>query len=277
MSARKIDSQGVALSIRVEGAGPPVLLLHGFPDDHQVWRHQVPALVSAGYTVIAPDLRGCGRSDMPASVAEYRIECLVADLLAVLDTLGLAQAKVVGHDWGAVLGWQLAIRHPERVECYVALSVGHPNAYASAGFTQKVRGWYALMFQVRGAAEWLLTAGDWAFFRRFAAQPEETPRWIARLSESGRLTAAINYYRANLRTLMFKRHPAVTVPVLGVYSSRDRYLTERQMVDSRKHVTGDWRYRRLDGAGHWMTLDAPDTVNALLIDYFASRDKDAIR
>jgi pimeloyl-ACP methyl ester carboxylesterase len=146
MSQQWIDSNGLALSVQIEGSGPPVLLIHGFPDDHQVWRHQIPALVSAGYTVIAPDLRGCGRSDMPLPVADYRIARLVADLVAVLDALHIGQAKVVGHDWGAVLGWQLAIRHPQRVERYVALSVGHPNAYAAAGVEQKLKGWYALMF-----------------------------------------------------------------------------------------------------------------------------------
>ena len=261
---------GLPMAVQIEGSGPPVLLIHGFPDDHQVWRHQVPALVAAGYTVIVPDLRGCGATEAPARVADYRIPVLVADLLALLDALGIAQARVVGHDWGAVLGWQLAIRHPQRVLRYVALSVGHPNAYASAGLAQKLRSWYVLMFQWRGGAEWLLTRRDWSFFRSFAWQPVESPHWVARLSAPGRLTAALNYYRANLRTLLLERFPAATVPVLGIYSTGDRYLTEAQMIRSREHVTADWRYVRLDGPGHWMTLDAPDAVNALLIDYLAA-------
>lgn len=261
---------GLSMAVQIEGSGPPVLLIHGFPDDHAVWRHQLPALVAAGYNVIAPDLRGCGQTEAPAKVADYRIPTLVADLVALLDDLGIDRARVVGHDWGAVLGWQLAIRHPERVERYVALSVGHPNAYATAGLEQKRKGWYTLMFQWRGVAEWLLTRRDWAFFHRFAFQPTESPHWVARLSAPGRLTAALNYYRANLGTLLFERFPAVRVPVLGVYSSGDRYLTEGQMTASRAHVDADWRYVRLDGPGHWMTLDVPDTVNTLLIDYLAA-------
>jgi len=261
---------GLQMAVQIEGSGPPVLLIHGFPDDHQVWRHQVPALVAAGYTVIAPDLRGCGETEAPIAVADYRIPTLVADLVALLDALGIAKTKVVGHDWGAVLGWQLAIHHPERVERYVALSVGHPNAYATAGLVQKLKGWYALMFQWRGGAEWWLTRRDWAFFHRFAWQPSESPHWVTRLSAPGRLTAALNYYRANLWSLLFDRFPAVTVPVVGVFSSGDRYLTEGQMVNSREHVAGDWQYIRLDGPGHWMTLDAPEAVNELLIRYLAA-------
>jgi pimeloyl-ACP methyl ester carboxylesterase len=261
---------GVELAVQIEGSGPPVLLLHGFPDDRAVWRHQIPALVAAGYTVIAPDQRGCGESQAPTEVAAYRIERLVADLVALLDGLGIERARIVGHDWGAVLGWQLAIRHPERVEHYVALSVGHPNAYATAGLAQKLKGWYTLLFLWRGGAEAILSARNWAFFRAFTALPTEAPLWIARLSAPGRLTAAINWYRANLATLLFDRFPPAGVPVTGVWSRGDRYLTEGQMTASAAHATGGWRYHRLDGCGHWMTLEAPDAVNALLIAAFAN-------
>lgn len=266
----RIAVNGIELAVQQAGSGPPVLLIHGFPDDHQVWRKQVPVLVSAGYRVIVPDLRGCGESDAPDSVNLYRLDRLTADLVGLLDALGVDKARVVGHDWGAVLGWQLAIRHPERVERYVALSVGHPNAYARAGIEQKLKGWYTLMFQLRGVAERILMARNWAFFRHFTAEPAEAPKWIARLSQPGRLTAAINYYRANLAALLFKRYPKAAVPVLGVWSSGDRFLTEEQMTSSRTEVTGPWEYRRIEDAGHWMTLSASEPLNALLIEYLSS-------
>lgn len=266
----RIAVNGIQLAVQQAGSGPPVLLIHGFPDDHHVWRKQVCALAAAGYRVIVPDLRGCGDSDVPEGVAPYRLDRLIADLVGLLDALGIEKARVVGHDWGAVLGWQLAIKHPERVERYVALSVGHPNAYARAGVEQKLKGWYTLMFQLRGVAERILMARDWAFFRRFTAQPDETPLWIARLSQPGRLTAAINYYRANLAALLFKRYPPAPVPVLGVWSSGDRFLTEEQMTSSSAEVTGPWQYRRIDGASHWMTLGAAPQLNALLIEYLSS-------
>jgi len=105
-----------------------VLLVHGFPDDHTVWRNQVPVLVRAGYRVIALDTRGCGESAMLPTVADYRIERLVDDLVGVLDALGINKVRLVAHDWGAVQAWHFALRHPERVERYITLSVGHPGS-----------------------------------------------------------------------------------------------------------------------------------------------------
>lgn len=266
---QRIRIGNVTLAVRVEGQGEPVLLIHGFPDDGSVWRAQIPALVEAGYRVIVPDMRGCGDSDAPPEVADYRLDRLVGDLIGVLDQLGAGRVKVVGHDWGAVIGWVLAARHPERVECYVALSVGHPMAYARAGFEQKRKGWYTLFFQWRGVAERVLRARNWALFRRVIGQPDAVAHWIARLSRPGRLTAALSYYRANLGQVLFGALPPVQVPVMGVWSSRDRFLSEDQMTGSHAYVTGPWTYRRLDGVGHWMPLGAPERVNALLLAYFA--------
>src|SRR3990170_6280658 len=124
---RRIDGAGVSLAVQDEGDGQPVLLIHGFPDSHRLWRHQVPALMGAGKRVIAPDLRGFGESDRPEEVADYRIRHSVADMLAVLDALEVERAQVVGHDWGAAVAWTLGAFAPERVERLVVLSVGHPG------------------------------------------------------------------------------------------------------------------------------------------------------
>lgn len=269
-STQRIAVNGIALNVVTEGEGPPVLLIHGFPDDHAVWRRQIPALAEAGYRVIAPDLRGCGESDAPAERRAYHLDRLVADLVGLLDALGVAQAQVVGHDWGAVIGWQLAMRHPERVARYVALSVGHPLAYARGGVEQKLKGWYVLMFQLRGLAERLVTRRDWAWFRAFTQQPGEAAHWIRRLSRPGRLTAAINYYRANLAIVFPRAYPPVTMPVMGVWSDGDRFLTEAQMTDSARYVQGPWRYERVAAASHWLQLEAAERVNRLLIDFLVT-------
>jgi pimeloyl-ACP methyl ester carboxylesterase len=122
----RIQGDGVELDVLDEGEGPPVLLVHGFPDSSHLWRHQLPALTAAGLRVIAPDMRGFGASDRPADVAAYRLSRTVADLVAILDTLGVDRARVVGHDWGAAVAWLLAAIRPDRVERLVAMSVGHP-------------------------------------------------------------------------------------------------------------------------------------------------------
>lgn len=265
--SRRLLVNGIHLNVVVEGSGPDVMLVHGFPDDHSVWRQQIPALVAAGYRVIAPDTRGCGDSDMPPATRDYAIEKVVADLVGVLDALGVAKVKLVGHDWGAVLCWMLAIGHPERVERYAALSVGHPTAYARAPLEQKLKGYYILLLQLRGLAEWGLRARDWTLFHRLMNFPAGSRHCVEPLRRPGRLRAAINYYRANLGLILPKLHPSVPMPVMGVYSSGDNFLCEQQMRVTEKYVDGPWRYERIEGANHWLQLDAPERVNALLLDF----------
>ena len=265
--SRRIEVDGLSLNVVDEGAGPAVLLVHGFPDDHTVWRRQIPVLVAAGYRVIAPDTRGCGESGIPARLAGYRIDRLVADLVAVLDTLGIDKVRLVAHDWGAVQGWFFAMKHPERVERYVALSVGHPNAYARGGLAQKLRGYYIAFFQLRGLAEFLLTRFDYALWRLMFGFPSEFEACKARLARPGRLTAGINYYRANLHMILPHEYPPVSVPVVGIWSGGDRFLVERQMTNSGGYCTAGFRYERVDGANHWLQLDAPQKVNPLLLKY----------
>lgn len=266
--AHRIAVNGITLNVVVEGEGPDVLLVHGFPDDHEVWRKQIPVLVAAGYRVIAPDTRGCGQSDMPPRVADYKLPNLVGDLVRVLDALNVRKVRLVAHDWGAVIAWHLCMHHPERVERYAALSVGHPKAYANGPLEQKLKSWYVLAFQLRGTPEWALRAAGWRFFRALTRLPSEWPNWHAKLSRPGRLTAGINYYRANLRLLLLPiDRPKVRVAVMGVYSTGDRYLAEAQMVDTSQYVSGPWRFERIEGVSHWMQLEAPEKVNALLLDF----------
>lgn len=268
-ATRRIDVGGLALNVVVEGEGPDVLLIHGFPDSHQVWRKQIPALVAAGYRVIAPDLRGYGDSDLPEGEARSKLPKLVADMVAVLDALGAKKVRLVAHDWGAVIGWRLAIEHPQRVERYVAMSVGHPSAYPRGGLAQKLKAYYVLFFQLRGLAEWLLKLADWWLFRFISGRHAELPQWRKEMSRPGRLTAAINLYRANLGLVLPRSYPHARMPVLGIWSDGDVALSEKQMLLSRDYVDADWRYERVEGASHWLQLDAPERINALLLAYLA--------
>ncbi len=265
-----LSVNGLRMHVMSAGEGPPVLLLHGFPDTHVVWRKQVGPLVRAGYRVIAPDLRGYGQTDAPEAVAAYRSEHLVADMLALLDVMGIQQARVVGHDWGALIGWLLCMRAPQRVAQYVALSVGHPAAFARAGIMQRLRSSYMLWFMAPLLAETSLTAADFFAMRHFTSDPTQLSHWRRDLREPGRMTAALNYYRANVPhgfKLGAETEP-VKVPVMGIWSSRDVALTQEQMRDSSQYVAETFRYERIEGADHWLQLTAADQVNALLLDFF---------
>jgi pimeloyl-ACP methyl ester carboxylesterase len=268
----RIDVDGVGIEFEVTGDGAPVVLLHGFPDTGRLWRNQVPALADAGFQVIVPDQRGYGASDKPEAVEAYSLPALAGDVLGVLDHLGIERARVVGHDWGAAVAWGLGSLVPDRVERLVALSVGHPSAFAAAGWEQRQRSWYMLLFQFVGVAEQWLSANEWANLRAWAQHPD-TEGVIKELEANGSLTPGLNWYRANIppESLVAPalELPAVQAPTMGIWSSGDFALTEAQMTGSSAHVAGPWRYERIEDVGHWMQLEAPDQVNRLLLDFLS--------
>lgn len=223
----RIDINGLSFSVVVEGPadGPPVVLLHGWPDSSRVWRHQVPALTGAGFRVVAPDLRGFGGSDRPEGTAAYRVRLLCGDVLGILDTLGIGRAAVVGHDWGAALAWMLgSVFGPDRVDRLAVLSAGHPEALRTAPPRQRQLSWYVLLFQFEGVAERWLSADGWANFSEFCGGADGYPdieAAIAELSRPGALTASLEWYRANWTAESFVAPPLglppVTCPTLGVW------------------------------------------------------------
>lgn len=269
----RIDVGGVGLEVTVAGPddGPPVVLLHGWPDRASLWDAQIDALSGAGYRVIAPDLRGFGDSDKPADVDSYNILLIAGDVLGILDHLGIQKARVVGHDWGAALAWAIAGFAGDRVEKLVAMSVGHPSAFAAAGLAQRRLSWYMLLFQFEGIAEQWLSNDDWKNMRDFGSGHRRMDEVIADSSRPGALTAGLNWYRANVppESLVAPalEFPPVTAPTMGIWSTGDAYLLEDPMKESGAFVSGPFRYERIEGASHWMQLDAPDEVNRLLLDF----------
>jgi len=265
----RIDVDGVGIEYEVVGQGRPVVLLHGFPDSGRLWRHQVPALADAGFRVVVPDLRGYGRSDKPEQVDAYSMMLLAGDVMAMMSDAGVDRAHVVGHDWGAGLAWAMASLAPGSVDHLVVMSVGNPVTFLRT-LEQRQKSWYMLLFQFPGIAERWLTEDNWANFRVWAGHPD-ADQVIAELEETGSLTPGLNYYRANVGPESWVgpplELPPVQAPAMGLWSTGDIALTEVQMTDSAKNMAGSWRYERLDGPGHWMQLEAPDQVNALLLDF----------
>ena len=275
----RIEVGGLSFSVLVDGPerGSPVVLLHGWPDSSRVWRHQAPVLAEAGFRVVAPDLRGFGESDRPEGTKAYRAKTLCGDVVGILDALGIERAAVVGHDWGAALAWLLASAFaPDRVERLAVLATGHPEAVRNAGPRQRQLSWYALLFQFEGVAERWLTMDDWANLKEFcggAAGYADVDAAIAELSRPGALTASLEWYRANMtaETLVAPPLglPPVACPTLGIWGTGDLALTEEQMTGSAAYVTGPWRYERFDACGHWLQLEAPDRINALLREFLS--------
>jgi pimeloyl-ACP methyl ester carboxylesterase len=263
------------------GSGPAVLMLHGWPDSWHLWRDQMVALAKHGHRVIAPDLRGFGESDHPEAIDQYSLSFLIGDVVAIMDEFKIERAMVVGHDWGAALAWLVATFVPERVERLVVVSVGHPRAFAAAGFLQKQLSWYMLWFQFPGVAERELAANSWELFRNWAhggvarGADDYVERQITDLSRPGRLSAGFNWYRANISPDTFAGDgrgvelPPIACPTMGVWSSGDMALSEVQMTGSERFVTGPWRYERIEGASHWIPVYASERLSSLLVDFLS--------
>ena len=200
---------------------------------------------------------------------------MVGDVIGVLDALDVGRAHLVGHDWGAAIAWMTAALAPDRVASMTALSVGHPAAFRSAGLAQREKSWYMLLFQFPGVAEQWLSADDFRNLREWSAHPGHRGGRRrgcadpARADRQPRRCTARSCRRSRWSSRRLPL-PPVTVPAMGVWSSGDFALIEEGMTGSAEYVTGPWRYERVDGAGHWLQLDAPDAVNALLLDFLAA-------
>ena len=280
---RYADLGDVRLHYVEAGEGPLVLLLHGFPQFWYQWRHQIPALVGAGFRVVAPDMRGYNLSDKPPGVQAYRVELLARDVERLILACGERTAVVVGHDWGAVAAWIAAMRHPGRVERLAILNVPHP-ARSLDGLSkprQLLRSSYIFFFQIPRLPEEVIRAGDFALlrsvFRSDPVQPEaftaeDIERYIEAIAQPGALTASLNYYRAILRyqretRAMLQR---VEAPVLVIWGERDRFLSRRLAEPPRLWVPNLICVKRLPDASHWVAEDRPLEVNTLLLDFLRS-------
>ena len=251
----------MTFDVRVGGPadGVPVLLLHGFPEHAGMWDGVVDLLPE--HRTIAPDQRGYSPGARPAGVEAYRVTELVADAVGILDALGVGAAHVVGHDWGAVVGWQLAGRHPERVRSLTAVSVPHPAAHAAAMRTdpeQREMSRYIAVFREPGAEERLL-ADDARRLRRMFGPLPRAEEFVRPLTEPGALTAALNWYRA-----MASRDQVgpVAVPTTYVWGTEDVAVSRRAAESCADHVTGDFTFVELPGVDHWVPEREPAAVAA---------------
>ena len=244
------------------GAEHTVLALHGFPQSARSWRAVGERLAAEGVRTIAPDQRGYSPLARPDGVESYRMTLLVDDVLAVADALGAQRFHLLGHDWGAQVGWNVCDRAPDRVVSFTALSVPHPRAFAAAyredEEQRKASEYIGLFWQPDVAEEWL-AGDDWAGLRRMlAGLPEdEIEHYVMRMRSPGALTAALAWYRA----MESGAGSAPTrVPTTYVWSTGDAALRRRGAELCGEFVDADYRLVVLDGVSHWIPDEAPDAA-----------------
>ncbi len=276
MDERVVQRGDVRLRVRTYGEGESVLLLHGWPDTGDVWSEVVPFLVDAGYRCLVPDLRGCGRSSKPEDVAAYKMFELVADVMAIIDELGEGPVVLVGHDWGANVAWVTAAYAPERVSRLAAFSVGHPTSFRSSGLEQQIKSWYTLLFAHEGLGEAFLRRHDYEAMRTWLGHPR-VEEVITELERDGQMRTHLLWYRANIPPEAFVADPPVlppiAVPTLGVWSTGDFALSERQMSNSRDYCTAGFHFERLEGFGHWLPLESPQVASDVLINFVRATEE----
>jgi pimeloyl-ACP methyl ester carboxylesterase len=273
-----IPTNGIKLHTAIDGPddGVPVFLLHGFPEAWFGWEHQIGKVAASGFRVIVPDQRGYNLSDKPEGISSYTMSCLVGDILGLADALGHDRFHLAGHDFGAMVGWNLALRHPRRLKRLAIANVPHPaimRSYLRTHVSQMLKSWYALFFQLPLLPEWFVRAFNWRFLA--SALPsyftdEELKRYRTAWAVPGAITSMINWYRASLRPSRGGAPPEkVKVPTLILWGQRDPYLSH-EMASLSIELCEEGRLVTFEDATHWVLFDKSEEVNQFLIEHFSS-------
>jgi pimeloyl-ACP methyl ester carboxylesterase len=270
--------------------GPVVILLHGYPEFWYGWHNQIPALAGAGYRVVVPDQRGYNLSDKPADIRAYAIDLLVDDVVNLITKTGRERVALVGHDWGGMVAWWVAERHPALLDRLIVSNIPHPavmREHLRRNPRQLLRSWYAGFFQIPWLPEKLLRLGHWAPLVSALRQssspgafsPHDIERYRAAWSQPGAMTAMINWYRAALRSDRdmtstdkrsgihkrsdIRKHSGIDTPTLLIWGARDRFLGKemaRPSVDRCRHG----ELALIPEATHWVHHDQPELFNSLI-------------
>jgi pimeloyl-ACP methyl ester carboxylesterase len=285
-----ITTNGIRLHVVQAGprSGVPILLLHGFPEFWRCWKHQIPALVDAGFRVIVPDQRGYNLSDKPKGIKSYIVDELVKDIIGLIDALEYEKVNLVGHDWGAVVSWMLAYKHPERLQRLGILNVPHPlvmRRFVTRDFEQMRRSWYAFFFQLPWLPERAMRLNDWRGAVRalrgsgkiHTFTNEDIEKYKEAWSQPGAMTAMINWYRAVRYQTKPPEEMQIKVPTLMMWGMKDVALTHRMARPSIDHCD-DGKLIFFPDATHWVQHEAAEDVNLHLIDFLLDRgSKQVIR
>ncbi len=276
-----IETNGVHLHVVLAGPkdGPPLVLLHGFPEYWGGWLKNIPALANAGFRVIVPDQRGYNLSDKPSSIEHYKTELLAADILGLIKALGYEKVNLVGHDWGGIVAWAFGMYFPENLIKLSILNVPHPmvmRKFLAKDIRQIFHSWYVFMFQLPSLPEFLLGNnyfGGAEFMLQASRKPAtfapaEITEYKLAWGQPNALTSMINWYRAMLkRSTSTPRSRRIQAPTLLLWGKRDVALSHR-MAQPSIDLCEHGQLIFFEDASHWLQHDKPEEINQLLINFF---------
>lgn len=270
----EVARAGLVLDVHDEGPidGDVVVLLHGFPERATCWRSVAPLLHAQGYRTLAMDQRGYAPRARPRRRRDYRITELSDDVAALVTAAGAGSpVHVVGHDWGAVVAWALALRQPGLVRTLTAVSVPHPTAFLRSmrSSDQLLRSWYMLSFQLPRLAELSARRPGSVFDRSLARAgmtPDEIARCRAEVVDDGALPGGLGWYRALpfLDRSLVGAH--VTVPTTLLWSDGDVALGRKGAELTERYVDAPYRFVVLHGVTHWIPTQAPEACAEAILD-----------
>ncbi|HEX7669936.1 MAG TPA: alpha/beta hydrolase [Polyangiaceae bacterium] len=274
----KLDANGFTFDVRLAGpeTGELVVLLHGFPETSFEWRHQMGALVNAGYRVLAPDQRGYSASARPAATDAYAIINLISDVMAMVDALGVDKFHVVGHDWGAGVAWGVGIVGGARLRTLTAISVPHPGAFNAAladqnGCQYNASAYFDVFTQPNSEDAFL--ADDASALKATYAEfpPEVSTEYLRVLNSKPALSAALNWYRANVENRMIKGSISthITVPTMMIWSDQDPFLCRDGAELTKDYVDAPYHLEVITGVDHWVPELGAARATELLLKHFA--------
>lgn len=294
-----IETNGIKLHCKISGEGETVILLHGFPEFWYAWKETIPFLSEEGYKVVAPDLRGYNKSDIPENVKDYAIEQLVEDIKGLIEkTSDSNKAMIVGHDWGGLIAWATAIKYPELVDKLFILNCPHPKEFSLAlqrNFIQMFKSYYMLLFKLKKLPEWFVGRNLKRFFTKTLQNgtipkniisDEDIDKYVAAFSNKENLTAAINYYRAAGKisysepeantveeeiTDVYSSEPvnkkveniipSIFCPVTILWGEQDKYIGKELTFNTFKHCSIRPDIEYIKDATHWIHHEKPSLVN----------------
>jgi pimeloyl-ACP methyl ester carboxylesterase len=285
---------GVELDVAVAGepTNPAIILLHGFPESHRTWRHQIADLAKDHF-VLAPDQRGFAKSSKPEGVENYTPDKPVADMIALADRFDLERFTLVGHDWGGAIAWMAALNHPDRVARLIIINAPHPFVFQRSMFddmAQREASQYIRAFRNTDLEKHIDSIGLSAFFdgsfmrhTDFEKVQDEKPIYLEQWGQPGAMTAMLNWYRAS--TLLVPAmdetperpafldgpFPPLKVPTLVIWGLGDKALLPVQL-EGLEALVPDLTLRKLEGVGHFAPWEAPEKVTGAMREWLAEHD-----
>lgn len=291
-------STGVELDVAIAGdpANPPIFLLHGFPESHRTWRHQIPELAKDHY-VVAPDQRGFARSSKPEGVDSYGPGKATGDLLALADHLGVDRFTLVGHDWGGAIAWMAALQNPQRIERLIIVNAPHPKVFQKSLFddpAQRKASQYITRFRDTTIDQGLIGAGLERFFASTFAQHivggiagEDKAAYMDEWGQPGAMTAMLNWYRASAIVVpapgedaerpawLDAPFPPIVQPTLVIWGMKDFALLPVQL--ELDELVPDLTIVRVEDGGHFVPWEKPEAVTTAIRDWLATRGEESLK